>query len=178
VKFLETPLSGAFLIEAEPIEDDRGFFSRTFCQREFEAHGLEPCIAQCNLSYNRRRGIIRGLHFQDPPHEEAKTVGCTVGAIFDVIVDLRNDSPTRGQWFSVELSADRLRWLYVPRGFAHGFQTLVDGSTVTYQMSQFFAPTAARGIRWDDARLAIPWPVPDPVLSPRDAAFGTFPVGG
>jgi dTDP-4-dehydrorhamnose 3,5-epimerase len=172
MKFVPTPLAGAFVLELERLEDERGFFARTFCRREFEQRGLDPAVVQCNVSFNRRRGTLRGLHFQLAPHEEAKTVSCTQGAIFDVIVDLRPTSTSYGCWFSVELDADSRNALFVPAGFAHGFETLTDDASVCYQMSQYYHPEAARGIRWDS--LAIPWPIDDPILSVRDAAFPSF----
>jgi dTDP-4-dehydrorhamnose 3,5-epimerase len=168
VKFAETPLAGAFVVEIEPLKDERGLFARSFCRKEFEAHGLDPAVAQCNVSHNVRRGTLRGLHYQAPPHEEAKLVRCTRGAIWDVIVDLREASKTRLQWFAAELSADNHRALYVPRGFAHGFQTLADDSEVFYQMSEFYRPDGARGIRWNDPSIGIRWPLAEPILSARD----------
>jgi len=171
LKFQPTPLEGALVIELEPLADGRGFFARSFCQEEFRARGLDPAIAQCNVSFNRRRGTLRGLHYQARPHLEAKVVRCTQGAIWDVIVDLRAGSPTLKRWFALELSAENRRALYVPQGFAHGFQTLVDASEVLYQMSEFHRPESARGVRWDDPALAIPWPVASPILSERDRAF-------
>jgi len=166
-----TQLDGAFVVEPEPVRDDRGFFARSFCQNEFRARGLDPAVAQCNISFNSRRGTLRGLHFQVKPHEEAKLVRCTRGAIWDVIVDLREVSPTRYQWFSVDLSADNHRALYVPPGFAHGFQTLVDDSEVLYLMSEFYHPESARGLRWDDPAFGISWPYADPVISSRDRSY-------
>jgi dTDP-4-dehydrorhamnose 3,5-epimerase len=171
LKFLSTPLAGAYLIEPEQLEDERGFFARSFCQNEFAAHGLEPVIAQCNISYNRKRGTLRGLHYQAPPHAEAKLVRCTRGAVWDVIVDLRQGSPTARRWYAAELTAENRRSLYVPAGFAHGFQTLADDSEVLYQMSEFYHPESARGVRWNDPRLAIQWPVETAILSLRDEAF-------
>jgi dTDP-4-dehydrorhamnose 3,5-epimerase len=171
VRFAPTPLAGAFAIELEPHGDERGFFARSFCQDEFRAQGLEPVIAQCNVSFNRRRGTLRGLHYQVAPHREAKVVRCTRGAIWDVIVDLREGSPTLFRWFALELSAEDRRALYVPKGFAHGFQTLADESEVLYQMSEFYHPESARGVRWDDPQLALPWPVKGAILSDRDRAF-------
>jgi dTDP-4-dehydrorhamnose 3,5-epimerase len=168
VRFAETPLAGAFVVEIEPLKDERGLFARSFCRKEFEAHGLDPAVAQCNVSHNVRRGTLRGLHYQAPPHEEAKLVRCTRGAIWDVIVDLREASKTRLQWFAAELSADNHRALYVPRGFAHGFQTLADDSEVFYQMSEFYRPDGARGIRWNDPSIGIRWPLAEPILSARD----------
>ena len=171
MRFRELRLRGAFLIELEPIEDDRGFFSRSFCAKEFEHHGLDPRVAQCNVSYNLRRGTLRGLHMQSAPHAEAKLVTCLAGAIYDVIIDMRPDSPSLHQWESLELRAGSWRSVYVPEGFAHGFQTLMDDSLVAYQMSNFFVPDAATGVRWDDPTLAIDWPLPEPIMSARDAGY-------
>jgi len=175
LKFAPTPLAGAYVVELERLQDERGFFARSFCQEEFRRHGLKPAIAQCNVSWNRRRGTLRGLHFQAAPHEEAKVVRCTRGAIWDVIVDLREDSPTRWRWHALELNADNRLAFYVPEGFAHGFQTLADDSEVLYQMSEFYHPDLARGLRWDDPKIGIRWPLPDPVLSPRDRAYALLP---
>ncbi len=171
MKFLSTPLAGAYVIELEPLEDERGFFARSFCQTEFRAHGLDPVIAQCNVSFNRKRGTLRGLHYQAEPHAEGKLVRCTRGAVWDVIVDLRKGSPTARQWYAAELTAENRRSLYIPAGFAHGFQTLVDDTEVLYQMSEFYHPDSARGVRWDDRTLAIRWPIKGAVISPRDRAF-------
>jgi dTDP-4-dehydrorhamnose 3,5-epimerase len=168
LKFEPTPLTGAFLVTPECIGDDRGMFARTFCQNEFSRHGLAALVAQCNISFNLRRGTLRGLHFQSAPHEEAKLVRCTRGAVWDVIVDLRAGSSTLHQWFAAELNAENRAALYVPAGFAHGFQTLVDDSEVFYQMSEFYHPQLARGVRWNDPVLAIDWPVGQPILSSRD----------
>ena len=175
MKFAPTPLAGAYVVELERLQDERGFFARSFCQEEFRRHGLKPAIAQCNVSWNRRRGTLRGLHFQAAPHEEAKVVRCTRGAVWDVIVDLREDSPTRWRWHALELNADNRLAFYVPEGFAHGFQTLADDSEVLYQMSEFYHPDLARGLRWDDPKIGIRWPLPDPVLSPRDRAYALLP---
>jgi dTDP-4-dehydrorhamnose 3,5-epimerase len=171
LKFLPTPLAGACVIELERLEDERGFFARSFCQEEFRAHGLDPVVAQCNVSFNSKRGTLRGLHYQGEPHAEAKLVRCTRGAIWDVIVDLRERSPTARKWHAVELTADNRCSLYVPPGFAHGFQTLADDTEVLYQMSEFYHPESARGVRWDDRTLAIPWPIKKAIISPRDQAF-------
>jgi dTDP-4-dehydrorhamnose 3,5-epimerase len=168
MRFTPTPIPGAYVIELEPIEDERGFFARAFCQAEFAAHGLEAAVAQCNVSYNRTKGTLRGLHYQAPPHEEAKLIRCTAGAVFDVIVDLRRDSPARGRWYGLELSAGNRRLMFAPRGVAHGFQTLEDNSEVHYQMSAAFNVQAQRGVRWDDPGLAIGWPVHPPIISTRD----------
>jgi dTDP-4-dehydrorhamnose 3,5-epimerase len=175
LKFTSTPLAGAYVVELERLEDERGFFARSFCQEEFRQHGLKPAIAQCNVSWNRSRGTLRGLHFQAAPHEEAKVVRCSRGAIWDVIVDLREGSPTRLRWHAQELSADNRLAFYVPEGFAHGFQTLADDSEVLYQMSESYHPDLARGLRWDDPKLGIRWPLPGPILSPRDRAYALLP---
>ena len=156
--FNETAIPGAFLIEPERIEDDRGYFARTWCRDEFEARGLNPALVQCSASFNARRGTLRGMHYQAAPHSEAKLVRCTRGAIFDVVVDLRPGSTAFGRWAAVELSAENGRALYVPEGCGHGFQTLADGSEVFYQMSREYHPDSARGVRWDDPSLAIEWP--------------------
>jgi len=173
--FTETKLRGAFLIELEKHADERGFFARSFCQDEFRAHGLRPVIAQCNVSWNRKRGTLRGLHYQASPHEEAKVVRCTRGVVWDVIVDLRQSSPTRMRWHALELTAENHLALYVPEGFAHGFQTLSDDSEVLYQMSEFYHPELASGLRWDDPRLGIGWPLPHPMLSERDRSYPLLP---
>jgi dTDP-4-dehydrorhamnose 3,5-epimerase len=169
--FTETPLVGAFVVEPERIADERGFFARTWCVNEFAARGLETRLVQCNVSYNARRGTLRGMHFQAAPHEEVKLVRCTAGAIYDVIVDLRPGSPTRHQWFGVELTAANRLALYIPAGFAHGFQTLEDESEVFYQMAEFYHPESARGVRYDDPAFGIAWPLPVSVIGVRDAAY-------
>jgi dTDP-4-dehydrorhamnose 3,5-epimerase len=168
VRFVETELPGAFLIEVEPHRDERGLFARTFCGDEFAARGLASSFAQCSTSWNARAGTLRGMHWQDPPQAEVKLVRCTAGAIFDAIVDLRPGSPTRGRWLSVELAAETRRMLYVPEGFAHGFQTLRDASEVFYQISRSQAPAAARGFRFDDPDVGIRWPLPPGEMSARD----------
>ncbi len=168
MRFTETKLDGAFLIDIEPIEDERGFFARSFCRNEFAAHGLNTELVQCNISFNRKKGTLRGMHYQTPPHAEAKVVRCTRGIIYDVIVDLRRQSPTYRQWFGVELSADNYRMLYVPEGLAHGFLTLRDDSEVLYQMSTYFAPESATGVRWDDPALNIHWPEQPILISEKD----------
>lgn len=175
LKFLPTPLAGAFIVELERLGDERGFFARSFCREEFRKHGLRPAIAQCNVSWNRSRGTLRGLHYQAMPHPEAKVVRCTRGAIWDVAVDLREGSATRLRWYALELNAENRRALYVPEGFAHGFQTLADDTEVLYQMSESYYPDLARGVRWDDPRLGITWPVPDPILSERDQSYAPLP---
>ncbi len=166
--FIETQLKGAYLIEPERLEDKRGFFARTFCRKELEDHGLDPKIVQCNVSYNKLKGTLRGMHYQIAPKAETKLVRCTRGAIYDVIIDLRPDSPTCDQWISVELSASNFRMIYVPEGFAHGFQTLEDDTEVFYQMSEFYSPEHARGLRWDDPAFGIVWPVKNKIISDKD----------
>lgn len=172
--FAETPLCGAFVVELEKHKDERGFFARTFCVHEFKAHGLNPHFVQCNTAFNRRRGTLRGLHWQASPKSEIKLVRVTRGAIHDVIVDLRSDSPTRLKHLAVELTADNGVMLYIPKGFAHGLQTLVDDTEVSYQMSEFFAPECARGARWNDPAFGITWPLPDPVMNDRDRSWPDF----
>jgi dTDP-4-dehydrorhamnose 3,5-epimerase len=172
--FTETMLKGAFLIEPERRPDERGFFARTWCQREFAAIGLEPQWVQCNISFNHQRGTLRGMHFQIAPYAESKLVRCTMGAIYDVILDLRLDSPTYQQWLAVELTADNRLMLFIPEGFAHGFQTLADATEVFYQMSQFYAPDYARGVRWDDPMFAIEWPVAERIISEQDRCLPNF----
>lgn len=174
MNFRALDLSGAFVLEPELQQDDRGFFARTFCRREFEAWGLEPAVAQCNLSFNRFRGTLRGMHFQGAPGEEAKLVRCVRGAIHDVIVDLRTGSETFGRHAAVELSADNRLALYVPPGFAHGFQTLADDTELYYQMSAFYDPELARGFRHDDPDLGIAWPLAVSVISERDRELPAF----
>ena len=174
--FREAAIPGVFVIEPERREDNRGFFARTWCQREFAEHGLNPHLVQCSISLNRRRGTLRGIHYQEPPHAEAKLIRCTRGAIWDVALDLRLGLPTFGQHVGVELSADNRAALYIPEGVAHGFQTLVDDTEVLYQMSEFYAPEAGRGVRFDDPAFAIRWPVPDPILLERDRAYPDFEV--
>ena len=169
--FVETEIPGAFLIEPERLEDERGFFARMWCEREFKAHGLNPRLAQCNLSFNRTRGTLRGIHYQDSPYAETKIVRCTMGAIYDVIVDLRPESPTFKRWFAVELTAENRCMLYIPEGLAHGFQTLVDNTEVFYQMSEFFHPECARGVRWNDPAFGIHWPLSVSVIADKDNAY-------
>jgi dTDP-4-dehydrorhamnose 3,5-epimerase len=171
VIFRETPISGAFLIELEPHRDERGAFARTFCAREFEAHGLESRVVQCNLSQNESRGTLRGLHAQRTPHAEAKLVRCTRGAIHDVILDLRPGSGSLGKHVGVALRAGDGRMLFVPKGVYHGFLTLADDTEVFYQMSEFYEPRAASGVRWNDPAFAIEWPEPVRVISERDAQY-------
>jgi dTDP-4-dehydrorhamnose 3,5-epimerase len=174
VIFTETPLKGAFLIDLEPHLDSRGFFARTFCRREFEAHGLNPAIAQCNLSFNHRAGTLRGMHFQEGPAREAKLIRCLRGRIYDVIIDLRPQSSTYREHFVVELTADSYRALFVPESFAHGFQSLVDETLVEYQMSEYYARERSRGFRYDDPVFALAWPLAITVISEQDLAWPAF----
>lgn len=169
--FTETKIKGVFIIEPQKIEDERGFFARTWCQEEFEKHGLNPKLVQCNISFNKKAGTLRGMHYQIASHAEAKLVRCTMGAIYDVALDLRLDSATFKQWVSVELSADNRRALYIPEGLAHGFQTLVDDSEVFYQMSEFYHSEYARGVRWDDPECGIKWLLPMQIISERDRSY-------
>ena len=167
--FEAVPLAGAFVVTPEPARDDRGEFARLFCAQTFADQGLDPRLDQISYSFNRRRGTLRGLHLQRPPHAEAKLVRVTAGAIFDVIVDVREGSPTFGQWYGVELNATGRRQLYIPVGFAHGFQTLTDTAEVLYLISTPFAPASQDGLRWNDPALAIAWPDPAAaILSDRD----------
>ena len=176
--FTATPLAAVFLITPERKEDVRGFFARMWCEQEFAAHGLNPRIVQCDISFNRRRGTVRGLHYQLAPHAEAKLVRCTAGAIYDVVVDLRPDSPTFAQHVAVELTSENRTMLYVPEGLAHGFQTLADDTEVWYQMSQVFSAEHARGVRWNDPAFGIAWPISPPtVILERDATYPGFAVG-
>ena len=174
MKFRETSLKGAFIIDLEKLEDERGFFARSFCRHEFEAHGLNPNVAQCNVSSNTRKGTLRGMHYQTAPHEEARLVRCTRGAIHDVIIDLRPDSSTFKQWIAEKLTEKNYRMVYVPEGFAHGFLTLEDRTEVFYQMSEFYAPASARGVRWNDPAFGIEWPIAVQVISSRDRGYPDF----
>ena len=169
--FTPTSLAGAMLIDVEPTADSRGLFARTFCAREFVAHGLEPAIAQASVSVNARKGTVRGMHFQYPPHAETKVVRCVRGAILDVVVDLRPESPTYLRHLAVELSADNRRSLYVPRRFAHGFQVLADDTEISYLIGEFYTPDAQGGLHHADPALGIVWPLPVSELSARDAAW-------
>lgn len=168
MKFLATSLPGLWRIELEPRGDDRGFLARTYCEQEFAAHGLNIRWPQCNLTLTKQRGMIRGMHFQADPKPEIKLIRCAAGAIFDVLVDVRRDSPTFGRWEGFELTAENRSSLYVPGGFAHGFQCLTEDCEVFYQMSEFYVPELARGVCWNDPAVGIRWPLPDPVLSARD----------
>ena len=172
--FKETNLKGAFVIEPEMLSDERGAFARIFCQKEFEDHGLNPNISQCSISINSKKFTLRGMHFQKSPYEEAKLIHCSRGLIYDVIVDLRPNSSTYMEWTSVEMSMENKKMVYVPEGFAHGFQTLENNTEVIYQMSQFFLPDHSGGFRWDDPSFNIEWPSDPKVISPKDKVFPNF----
>jgi dTDP-4-dehydrorhamnose 3,5-epimerase len=174
--FTESPLTGAYTIDMERAEDDRGFFARSCCAMEFAAQGLVAPTAQSSVSFNARTATLRGLHFQAAPHEEEKLVRCTAGAIFDVIVDIRAHSPTYRRWFGTELTADNHRSLYIPKGFAHGFVTLADNTEVLYMISVPHAANLARGYRWNDPAFGIAWPVAPAVMSTRDAGYALFHI--
>jgi dTDP-4-dehydrorhamnose 3,5-epimerase len=169
--FTESPLKGAFLVSPELIIDKRGFFARSWCAREFDDHDLESRLVQCNISYNRVKGTLRGMHYQVPPFEEAKLVRCTRGAIHDVIIDLRHESKSFGKHFGVTLSAENRTMFYIPKRFAHGFLTLEDDTEITYHMSEFYSPDCARGIRWNDPAFEIGWPGEVMVLSEKDQSY-------
>ncbi len=174
MRFTDAALPGAYSIDIEPLDDERGFFARVWCRDELERKGLVSDLAQMSLSFNRRKGTLRGMHYQAVPHEEVKLVRCTRGAIYDVLLDLRRDSPTFRQWISAELTAENRRTLYVPKGIAHGFQTLADDTEILYQISEFHHPESARGVRWDDPAFGIDWPDRRPILSERDASYPGF----
>lgn len=174
MKFIETKLRGAYVIETEPYRDHRGFFARTFCARELGERGLKTDIAQINVGFNVRAGILRGMHFQIAPYAEVKIMTCTAGAVYDVIVDLRPESPTYTQWVGVELSAKNGRSLYVPEGFAHAYQTLTDNAEIQYMTTQPFAPKHAKGVRYNDPAFGIQWPLPVSMISDADAGWPDF----
>jgi dTDP-4-dehydrorhamnose 3,5-epimerase len=171
MKFISLPLGGAYLIELDKIVDERGFFARTWCAQEFKQQGLNPNLAQCSLSFNSRRGALRGMHYQAEPYPEAKLVRCSAGSIYDVIIDLRPESSTHCKWFGAELSAANRKMLYVPEGFAHGFVALADDTEVFYQISETYHREYARGVRWNDPLFGIEWPITNPILSKRDASY-------
>jgi len=172
--FSKTKLQGAFIIDPEKLEDERGFFARSWCQREAAAYGLHPQWVQCNVSFNKKKATLRGMHYQCAPSEEAKLVRCTRGAIYDVIIDLRPASSTYRQWLAVELTAENGRMLYIPEGFAHGFLTLDDNTEIFYQMSEFYVPACARGVRWNDPAFDIKWPMEASVISDKDRSYPDF----
>ncbi|EON76540.1 dTDP-4-dehydrorhamnose 3,5-epimerase [Lunatimonas lonarensis] len=174
MNFEETTLKGAFIIEPRRLFDERGFFTRTFCRKELEAHGLISEVAQANMSFTKKTGTFRGMHYQIAPYQETKLVQCTQGAIFDVIIDLRPDSPTYKKWIGVELSAANGRMLFVPKDFAHGFITLEDNTSVNYLVSQFYTPASERGIKWDDPQFGIQLPIPISVISEKDQSHSFY----
>ena len=175
--FNETKLPGVFIVELQRLEDDRGFFCRSFCRDEFTGRGLNPDVAQCNISFNRAAGTLRGMHYQLMPHAEDKLIRCTRGKLYDVIVDLRRESVTFRQWIALELTEENRLMLYVPKGCAHGFQTLEDNTEVFYQMSEFYHPESAHGVRWNDPAFGIQWPAGVPVIiSERDRSWPDYPV--
>lgn len=175
MKFTETKLKGSYVIELDRIEDERGFFARSWCQKEFTERGLNANLVQCNISFNLKKGTLRGMHYQAKPYEEVKLVRCIKGGIYDVIIDLRPDSPTFKEWFAVELNSENRKIIYIPEGMAHGCQTLADNTEVFYQMSEFFYSELARGVRWDDPTFTIDWPeISHRVISDKDRNFPNF----
>jgi dTDP-4-dehydrorhamnose 3,5-epimerase len=175
MQFTKTQIDGVVIIELEKLADERGWFARSFCQHEFEENNLNPCVAQCNVSFNLRAGTLRGMHYQVEPHGEAKLIRCIRGSMYDVLLDLRENSPTFKQWVAVELSATNNRMVYVDKGFAHGFQTLEDNTEVFYQMSEFYHPESARGVRWNDPVFVIHWPPHhERIISQKDNSYPDF----
>ncbi|MEZ4727776.1 MAG: dTDP-4-dehydrorhamnose 3,5-epimerase [Caldilineaceae bacterium] len=174
--FQPTNLQGAYLIALEPVADERGFFARSWCRQEFTDHGLDATLVQCNLSFNKRRGTLRGMHYQVAPSSETKLIRCIRGALYDVAIDLRPTSPTFLQWTGVTLTAENRLSFYIPQGFAHGFQTLANDTEIFYQMSEFYAPASARGLRWNDPLFAIQWPLAVTAISAKDQQYPDFVV--
>lgn len=174
MKFTQTKLKGAYLIEIEKLSDDRGFFARSWCQKEFESHGLTSRVVQANVSYNLKKGTLRGMHYQVAPYQESKLIRCTRGAIFDVIIDLRPHAPTYKQWVGVELTADNYTMFFVPEDFAHGFQALADHTEIFYQVSQFYTPGSEKGIRFNDPAFDVQWPLEVSVISDKDRNWPDF----
>jgi dTDP-4-dehydrorhamnose 3,5-epimerase len=169
--FIETELQGVYIVDLEFHRDERGFFGRTWCQNEFKERGLNPNLVQCNISYNAKRGTLRGMHYQTDPYQEAKLVRCTSGKIYDAVIDLRPDSITFKRWLAFTLTENSYRAIYIPEGFAHGFQTLEDNTEVFYQMSEFFHPEAARGVRWNDPEFHVEWPIETTIISEKDQNY-------
>jgi len=173
--FIEADIRGVFVIDPRPFEDERGSFTTVFCRREFEARGVDPTVAQVNVTFSRRRGTLRGMHFQRPPHAQAKLVRCSAGSLYDVVIDLRPDSATHGRWFAITLSAENRKMLYVPEGFAHGFQTLEDATEVVYNTSDLYAPELSDGVRWNDPAFGIVWPdVEERIIIARDRDYPDY----
>ena len=171
MKITPTAIPGAFVVDIEPIKDERGFFARTFCVDELQSAGLNTSFPQCNISYNEKKATLRGMHYQVEPYEEIKLVRCTAGSVYDVLVDIRPESAAYKKWFSVELSASNRRAIYIPKGIAHGFITLTDGAELLYMMSSQYKAEAARGVRWNDPEIGIDWPLKPAVISERDLSF-------
>jgi dTDP-4-dehydrorhamnose 3,5-epimerase len=176
MKFIALPVDGAFLVELEKNEDERGFFTRSWCKKEFEAQGLKGNLAQCSISFNKKKLTLRGMHYQCAPYVETKLVRCTMGAIYDVIIDLRPDSLTFKKWHAVELSARNHKMLYIPENFAHGYLTLEDNSEVFYQISEFYHPECSKGLRWDDPAFGIKWPKGKKLICDRDLKYADFKI--
>ena len=176
MRFEKTTLPGAYLIHLEPFHDERGFFARSWCHDEFEQRGLDANLSQCSISFNAHKSTLRGMHFQNAPHQETKLVRCTRGAMYDVIIDLRPDSPTFRQWFGAELTAENYITMYVPKGFAHGLQTLEDNTEAFYQMSEKYIPELYRGVRWNDPAFGIDWPNTTPILSTKDQTYPDYHI--
>jgi len=174
MRFIPTPIVGAYVVEPELVEDERGFFARTYCRDEFVANGLNPDLLQCSISFNKRRGTLRGMHYQKAPYAETKLVRCTQGAIFDVIIDLNSESASYKKWFGVELTAEKRNALYIPPGLAHGFQTLSDNTEILYQISELYRPEYSGGLRWDDPDFGINWPEQITIMSQRDKNYPDF----
>jgi dTDP-4-dehydrorhamnose 3,5-epimerase len=175
MNFIETELKGAFIIDVQSLEDERGFFMRSWCEKEFKNHGLVSRMVQANISVNKKKGTLRGLHYQVAPFEEAKLMRCTRGAIFDVIIDLQPESPTYKNWLGVELTAKNHKMFYIPEGFAHGYQTLEDDTEVFYQVSQFYSPESERGVNWDDPIFEVEWPITDDIIiSAKDKNWASY----
>ncbi len=172
--FIKTKLAGSYVIDLEPIEDERGFFVRSWDKKIFQELGLDSGLVQCSVSFNKTRGTLRGMHYQSPPYEESKLVRCTKGSIYDVIIDIRLKSNTFKQWFSIELTSDNYKMLFIPTGFAHGFQTLENNTEVFYQISNYYMPQYSKGIRWNDENFNINWPITDPIISKKDLSFPAF----
>ena len=177
MNYVATSLPDVWIVELERHSDDRGYFARSWCEEEFRARGLNPRLAQCSVSFNARRGTLRGMHYQAAPHAEAKLVRCTRGAVHDVVLDLRPESKSFKQWITVELNEDNSRAVYIPEGCAHGFQTLTDNTEVLYQISEFHHPQSSRGVRWDEPAFGIVWPIENPILSERDQHHPLFQPG-
>lgn len=178
MRFADTPLHGAFVVEPHRVEDERGFFAATWSLAEARRRGMNVRLLESGIAWNARKGTLRGMHYQDAPHREAKLVSCTAGSVFDVIVDLREDSSSRYDWFGVELSASNRRLLYVPEGFAHGYLTLEDETEVSYRTSDAYHPELSRGVRWDDPAFGIDWPAPPACINLRDASYPDVQLRG